>query len=363
MKGVILAAGFGTRLWPLTLDRTKPAIPFLGKPLIAYSVDYLASHGIKEIAINLHHQPDSIRNAIGDGSGFGVQVSYSLEEEILGTSGALDRMRDWLSQDDFVVINGKIVTDIDLAAAVQDHKENGAIATLVLKPNTARERFSVVETDDHSKITGFKGFPGAVAVSQSVSDSGEVPSEPGKRHEVEMLKQQPGGAGVPLMFTGIQVLSPRIFSYIPRDRFSHSTVDVYPQAIRAGEMVLAHVSDADWFELSTLERYLAASLAFAAKRGENVIAGGGCRIDPLASVGDSVLWDRVNVEAGASVRFAIVGDDATIPAGSDIRWAAVVRRGIVTDLERGQVVGENVIVPLEQDYQNYPGFSPERARI
>ncbi|HEY6332882.1 MAG TPA: NDP-sugar synthase [Blastocatellia bacterium] len=355
MQGVILAAGFGTRLWPLTVDRTKPAIPFLGKPLITYSVEYLASYRINDITINLHHQPESVRNAIGYGSSFGVQVRYSLEEEILGTSGALDRMRDWLSQDDFIVINGKIITDVDLAAAVRDHQESGAIATLVLRPNTARERFSIVETDGHSRVTGFDGFPEPVTPGRSIGDSGEAPDEPRKRHDGDADapgtgRQQLGGAGVPLMFTGIQVLSPRIFGYIPRDRFSHSTVDVYPQAIRAGETVLAHVSDANWFELSTLERYLAASLTFIRKQGGDVVKGSGSRIDPGAVVTDSVLWDRVNVEAGARVRFAIVGDDVTVPAGSDIRWAAVVRREIVTDLERGQIVGDNVVVPLNQNY-------------
>src|SRR5215208_2942756 len=123
MKAFILAAGFGTRLWPLTEDRTKPAIPFLGRPLVAYAVDYLAAHGIRDIIVNLHHQPDSIRRVLGDGAGFGVQIHYSLEEEILGTSGAIDRVRDQLMDDDFIVINGKIVTDIDLTAAVREHRE------------------------------------------------------------------------------------------------------------------------------------------------------------------------------------------------------------------------------------------------
>ena len=147
MKAVILAAGFGTRLWPLTEDRTKPAIPFLNRPLIAYAVDYLAAHGIRDIIINLHHQPESIRRALGDGSALGVKIHYSFEEEILGTSGAIDRVRDELLDDDFIVINGKIVTDIDLHAAMREHKEHDAIATLVLKENGAREHFSIVEID------------------------------------------------------------------------------------------------------------------------------------------------------------------------------------------------------------------------
>src|SRR5437868_12815688 len=143
MKAVILAAGFGTRLWPLTEDRTKPAIPLLNRPLIAYTVDYLAALGVRDIIINLHHQPDSIRRALGDGAALGVNIQYSFEEEILGTSGAIDRVRDQLMDDDFIVINGKIVTNIDLQAAIAEHRTRQAIATLVLKENTARERFSI----------------------------------------------------------------------------------------------------------------------------------------------------------------------------------------------------------------------------
>src|SRR5690349_12281894 len=143
MKGFILAAGFGTRLWPLTEDRTKAAVPFLDRPLIGYSVEYLVSHGIRDITVNLHHQPDSIRRALGDGSEFGAQITYSFEEEILGTSGALDRVRDALADEDFVVINGKIVTDIDLHEAIAAHRKHDAIATLVLRENAVREHFSI----------------------------------------------------------------------------------------------------------------------------------------------------------------------------------------------------------------------------
>ncbi|HXG68727.1 MAG TPA: nucleotidyltransferase family protein, partial [Blastocatellia bacterium] len=241
MKAMILAAGFGTRLWPLTEDRTKPAIPFLGRPLIAYAVEYLARFGIRDIIINLHHQPDSIRKPLGDGSKFGVRIHYSFEEEILGTSGAIDRVREALMDDDFVVINGKIVTDIDLHAAIRKHREQDAIATLVLRENAAREHFSIVEIDRRGWITHFAGFP------QPLS-GGVAGDEP-----------------APLMFTGIQVLSPRIFEYVPRNCFSHSTIDVYPAAMRAGEAVIAHVSNEDWFEMSTLERYLEASLLFMRK--------------------------------------------------------------------------------------------------
>ncbi len=316
MKAMILAAGFGTRLWPLTEDRNKPAIPFLNRPLIAYSVEYLTSFGLSDIIVNLHHQPDSIREALGDGSRFGAGIQYSYEEEILGTSGAMDRVRDQLIEDDFIVINGKIVTNIDLHAALRDHRERNALATLVLKPNPARERFSRVEIDDRRFVTRFAGFP-------SASDTTD-----------------------PLMFTGIQVLSPRLFEYIPRGRFSHSTVDVYPRAIEAGEAVIAHISEGDWYEMSTLDRYLEASILFMRKRGMQVVAGAGAVIEEGAQVRDSVLWENVRVERGAEVHRAVLAAGVRIPSGAHIKDAVVARFDFVRQIERGEVVGENIIVPL-----------------
>ena len=123
MKAMILAAGFGTRLFPLTIDRTKPAIPFLGKPLVGYVAEYIAKFGFNDVVVNLHHQPQSVMNALGDGSDFGVKIEYSLEKpEILGTAGALDNARELLENDTFLIINGKIITDINIAEVIETHK-------------------------------------------------------------------------------------------------------------------------------------------------------------------------------------------------------------------------------------------------
>ena len=321
MRAVILAAGFGTRLWPLTEDRTKPAIPFLNRPLITFSVEYLAAHGIRDLIVNLHHQPDSIRNALGDGSRLGVSIHYSYEEEILGTSGALDRVRELLLDDDFVVINGKIVTDIDLTAAIDKHRESRALATLVLRENAYRQHFSMVEVDGRGHISRFAGFP-------------EASNDDSKTHVA------------PLMFTGIQVLSPAIFEYIPRSRYSHSVTDVYPRAMEAGETVIAHIAPGLWHELSTLSRYLEVSLLFCQKQGLSLVSGEGCVIEDDALIERSVLWRQVTVERGARVRECIVADGVRIPAGAVFERVAIVRRDIVHEVERGEIAGENIIVPL-----------------
>src|SRR4030095_13170788 len=266
MRAIVLSAGYGTRLWPLTADRTKPAIPILGKPLVGYVAEYLAEYGIDEIVVNLHHRPDSVRKALGDGRQFGVKLNYVEEPRILGTSGALDNARQFFINETFVVINGKIITDIDLSSALETHRKTRALATLVLLPNTKRELFSVVNTKD-GLISGFGGMP-------SVVDE------------------------APLMFTGIQIMEPQIFKYIPKGVFSHSTTDVYPQAIAKGERIAAHIATGRWRELSTLQRYLDISLELLKEAGNNISAGAGCSIHEGAGVGEVILWDRVSIECG-----------------------------------------------------------------
>ncbi|HYV13995.1 MAG TPA: NDP-sugar synthase [Pyrinomonadaceae bacterium] len=322
MRAIVLSAGYGTRLWPLTEDRTKPAIPILGKPLVGYVAEYLAGYGIDEIVVNLHHRPESVRRALGDGSRFGVRLHYVEEPVILGTSGALDNTRAFFEQETFVVVNGKIITDIDLKAAIETHRKANAIATLVLLPNTRRERFSVVETEA-GRITGFGGMP--------VAD---------------------GGGEAPLMFTGIHILEPRIFEYVPRGVFSDSVIHVYPPAMANGEIVAAHVASGKWRELSTLKRYLDISVELLKEEGENFVAGANSKIASSATVNDSVLWDNVAIGAGARVDRAVLADNVKIGADEVIENAVVVPRTLVEGKKppekalTGQFQGENFIVPL-----------------
>lgn len=327
---MILAAGFGTRLWPLTIGRTKPAIPFLNRPLIAYTIDYLRRFGATEIIINLHHEPASVRNQIGDGSHHGVKITYSVEEpEILGTSGALDKVRGLLARETFLVVNGKIITDLDLHAAFQTHRERRAIATLVLRPNPTHERFSEVKISADARRLEFAGFPAPPT-----------------------LHSEPRTPNIPLMFTGIHVLEPRIFEYIPRGVFSDSVRDVYPQAMAAGEVVTGHVAEGSWYELSTLARYLEISLEFLRRDGRDSIADAGCVVENGAEASHCVLWRNVRVERGARLHRCVVADGVRIPAGARFERAVIVRAETVADSPRpekaaaGEVVGENYVVPI-----------------
>src|SRR5215208_5879242 len=153
MRAMILAAGYGTRLWPLTIDRTKPAIPFMGRPLIGYVAEYLARFGFDDIVVNLHHQPESVRAALGDGGKFGVRFHYVEEPVILGTSGAIGNARRLLDGDHFVVINGKLATDIDLREALDTHRRTEALATLVLRANATARSTSATASSPASAAT------------------------------------------------------------------------------------------------------------------------------------------------------------------------------------------------------------------
>ena len=323
MRAIVLSAGYGTRLWPLTEDRTKPAIPILGKPLVGYVAEYLASYGFDEIVVNLHHRPESVRKALGDGSRFGVKLHYVLEEpEILGTSGALDNTREFFDRDTFLVVNGKIITDVDLRAALETHRRTNALATLVLLPNERRERFSIVETEE-GRVTRFAGMPDPNATGSA-----------------------------PLMFTGIHIMEPRIFDYIPRGVFSDSVTHVYPKAMANGEIIAAHVASGRWRELSTLQRYLDISLEILKENDQPYSAGANTVISSSATVTDAILWDGVKVSAGARVIRCVLADDVRVPENEVIESSIVVRRDLVEGKARpekalpGHFQGENFVVPL-----------------
>ena len=328
---MILAAGFGTRLFPLTIDRTKPAIPFLGKPLVGYVAEYLAKFGFKDVVVNLHHQPESVKVALGDGTNYGVKIHYTIEEpKILGTVGALDNARHLLEDDTFLIANGKIITDIDIAAAIKTHKKSGALATMILKPNSKREKFTEVTTED-GFIIGFGDFTKPLTENEIKDTESEIPT--------------------PLMFTGIHILEPRIFDYIPRGVYSDIVPTFYNPAIANGEKIAAHTTDANWFELSTIPRYLDISLQMM--NGEAVCRGENCTISDGANIRDSVVWDNVNIADGANLYRTIIADDVKIEAGEHFENAAIVRADMVRNCEeipekalKGYIQGENYIVPL-----------------
>lgn len=329
---MILAAGFGTRLFPLTIDRTKPAIPFLGKPLVGYVAEYVAGYGFREVVVNLHHQPSSVIDALGDGKQFGVKIHYTLEEpKILGTAGALDNARHLLENETFLIINGKIITDIDIRAALETHRRTGALATMVLLPNSAYERFTIVETEE-DRICGFGDYADSTMA------------------EAESFAERP-----PLMFTGIHILEPRVFDYIPRGVYSDIVPTFYDPAIKSGEKIIAHIAKGSWYEVSTIPRYLDVSLKMTARIGEKNVIGKNARIDPSSEISETVIWDDVRIGENARINRSIIGDKVTINPGESYDHVAVVRSEMVKSCRDvppkalpGEFIGDNYVVSLEQ---------------
>ena len=324
---MILAAGFGTRLFPLTIDRTKPAIPFLGKPLVGYVAEYVAGFGFKDVVVNLHHQPESVKKALGNGKEYGVTIHYTEETpKILGTAGALDNARHLLEDDTFLIANGKIITDIDISAAIETHKNSGAIATMVLKPNVKREKFTEVYVKD-GFLKGFGDFAHPFTA--------------------EEIRDTTGALSAPLMFTGIHILEPRVFEYIPRGVYSDIVPTFYNPALANGEKIAVHITDANWFELSTIPRYLDISLAMM--NGASVCAGKNCIVSGRATV----MWDNVSIGDDAQLYRTIIADGVKIEAGEHFENAAIVCADMVRNCEeipekalKGYIQGENYIVPL-----------------
>ena len=331
MKAMILAAGFGTRLFPLTIDRTKPAIPFLGKPLVGYVAEYLAGYGIDEVVVNLHHQPQSVIDALGDGSEFGVKIEYTLEEpKILGTAGALDNARHLLEDDTFLIVNGKIITDINITEALGTHRRTGAAATMIVKENLKRERFTVVETDGEL-ITGFGDYARPLSEAELKDTEHEIPA--------------------PYMFTGIHIMEPSVFDFIPRGVYSDIVPTFYDPALKKAVKIAAHPTDAAWFELSTIPRYLDISLSMM--KDGNVQVGRDLNTAQSASIRDSVIWDAVTIGEDVELYRTIIADGVVIPDGEKFENVAIVRAEMVRSCDeipekalKGYVQGENYIVPL-----------------
>jgi len=221
MRGMILAAGFGTRLRPLTDRIPKPIVDVAGRPLIAYAIDVLRSAGIEEIIVNLHHLGDRIEATLGDGSDYGVALTYSREETILDTGGGIRRARPFLESGRFAVINADTVIDLDLRDVVEKHDQRAALATMVLRPDPQAARFGTIGIDVEGRIRRFLGKPAEVPVPLAE-----------------------------LMFTGVHVFEPEVFRFMEREAFS-ITRDTYPAMLAAGEPLFGHVFNGYWRVLDT----------------------------------------------------------------------------------------------------------------
>jgi NDP-sugar pyrophosphorylase family protein len=224
MRAMILAAGFGNRLRPLTNTVPKALVPVAGRPLIEYGLLFLRSQGIEEIVINLHHQGEKIRAALGDGGMYGLRITYSPEDLLLETGGGIKKVQPFLDGDTFAVLNCDTIIDLDLSALLAAHKKNHAAATLVLRSDPEAARYGILETDASGRIRRFLGQP--AEVSEPLS---------------------------PYMFTGFQILEPRVFDFMPEVKPFGTTRETYPQMLRAGEPLYGFIHTGPWMVVDDAE--------------------------------------------------------------------------------------------------------------
>ena len=218
---MVLAAGFGSRLRPLTDRVPKALIPVAGKPLIAYSLAILREAGIREVIINLHHLGDQIRAALGDGSSYGMSISYSEENPILDTGGAIKKAEPFLGGGTFAVLNSDTVMDLRLVDVVEHHRRTGAVATMVLRRDREAARYGVIELDRDDRIRRFLGRPA----------------------QVDVLLE-------PFLFTGVHVFEPEVFEFMRDGRFGINA-ETYPLMLAAGCPLYGYRHTGYWRVLDT----------------------------------------------------------------------------------------------------------------
>ncbi len=332
MRGMILAAGLGKRLHPLNVFRAKAAVPFLNRPLIQYSTELLMGAHLKEIVINSHHLPNSIQDAMKPMMSEGQetpQILFSHEEKMLGTAGAIGKVRDFLAGDTFVVCSGKIYFEQDLERAIRFHQEMESIVTLLLVPLSERDPYNPVFLDKENNITGFGPTARGTNSQQACA------------------------------FAGVHILSPEILDLIPEGP-SETVNDLYPRLIRDGYGVRGFVSEAYWCECSTPENYLLRSLEVLQKRGlenliegeisspcEGVVATHSVQVDSGSFLKNSILWDQVRVGRNSSLSDVIVTEGVTL--GPDTHLENVIVTPLLDNVQPQQTaqrVDDYLIWPL-----------------
>jgi NDP-sugar pyrophosphorylase family protein len=342
MKAVILVGGEGTRLRPLTLGTPKPVVPVVDRPFLRHQLDLLRTVGVREVIFSVAYRPERIRAIFGDGASLGVTIHYAVEESPLGTGGAVKNAESYLD-DRTIVLNGDVLTDLDLVGVVAKHAEAGASASIVLTPVENPSAYGLVETEA-GRVRRFLEKPDPTEITTDTINA------------------------------GIYVLERRVLDLIPPGVNHSIERTFFPALLARGDLVLGPVHRGYWIDIGTHEKYLQVhrdilngrfpvALDGAQREGGVVHAqagvdagarlvppfyvGPGCRVAAGAEIGrGAVLVGDVRVEAGARVADSVLWPGASLEAGCSVEGAVLaghVRVGPSARV-RGAVLGEGSVV-------------------
>ena len=312
MIAVVLVGGEGTRLRPLTLTTPKQLLPIAGVAMIERVIANLALHGVDDVVLSMGYRPDAFVDAYPEGRCADLPVRYAIEPELMDTAGAVRFAASWAGIDErFVVVNGDVLTALDLGALLSLHDERGAEATISLTPVEDPSRFGVVTTDDTGRVLAF------------------------------IEKPAPGEAPTNLINAGTYVLEPSVLERIPGGRRVSIERETFPALVDAGRLY-AFPSDAYWIDTGTPETYLQANLDLIGPGGlidgaviddgavvEHSVVGSGARVADGAVVRDSVLLPGAVVGSHARVQRSVLGAGARVGARSTVEELTVLGDGAV----------------------------------
>ena len=327
---MVLAAGFGKRLQPLTRVLPKPMFPVLGRPLLSHTFDILESANISDVAINVHHLPNSIINYFKNTPHPSLNLHFSEEERILGTAGGIKKMESFLEDGPFVLINSDIITDIKFDKVIDFHKKNNSKLTLVVREDISPEQYDSIEICKDGRIVHFVG-----------ASSMNIPENTTR-----------------VMFTGIQIIEPEIFKRIPEGQFCGTTENIYPKMVQDEVPVYGYLHSGYWKDMGNRESYLQVNadaldervslkgvspnklnnslivppvlvdrncqIAEKSKIGPYSIIGPNCKIKSGAVVKNSILWEGVTVGSGSTIKGSVIAQNITIGDGRSINNESII---------------------------------------
>ena len=332
MQALILAGGKGTRLRPLTVYTPKPIVPICNRPFLLYQIDTLRRAGVTDITLSLSYQPEKIEQQLSDGSDFGVKLRYTVEPQPMGTAGAYKFAED-LIREPTVVFNGDILTDLDLKTVIRQHKDRGALATIVLAPVENPSAYGLVETERDGRVRRFLEKPKSDEITVNTINAGTY------------------------------ILEPEVLDLIPAGESHSFEYGLFPKLLDDKAAFFAHIPQRTyWIDIGTPARYLQTHHDLLANRvsrihiknrrgnfdsathaeiDEHSIIGDDCTIKPGAQIINSVLGSGCYVEERARIENSVIWAHTRIGTAAQIN-GAIIGRGC--HIGRSALVGPDSVL-------------------